>query len=79
MLPAAAFSFAGAEVAAVYEALRSRTATLLAEGAANLDAVAAALRAGAASYVAQEDAAAQRLNTVGPNTVGPNTVDGEGP
>ena len=62
VLPTAAFSFAGAEVAAVYEALRSRTATLLAEGAANLDAVAAALRAGAASYAAQEDAAAQRLN-----------------
>ena len=43
VLGAGAFSFAGREVAAAYEALRSRTAVLLTEGADNLDAVAAAL------------------------------------
>jgi len=61
VLADATFSFAGDQVAAAYEALRSRTARLLAEGADNLDAVAAALRAGAAAYAAEEAAAAERL------------------
>ncbi len=61
VLGAAQFSFAGREAAAAYEALRSRTAVLLTEGADNLDAVAAALRASAAAYAADEAAAAQRL------------------
>jgi hypothetical protein len=65
VLGAGAFSFAGREVAAAYEALRSRTAMLLTEGADNLDAVAAALRAGAAAYTAEEAAAAQRLRDAG--------------
>jgi hypothetical protein len=61
VLGAAQFSFAGREVAAAYEALRSRTAALLTEGAHDLEAVAAALRAGAAAYAAHEAAAAGRL------------------
>ena len=61
VLAASAFSFAGREVATAYEALRSRTAMLLSEGADNLDAVAAALRAGAGAYAAEEAAAAERL------------------
>lgn len=65
VLATSAFSFAGHEVAAAYEALRARTATLLAEGADNLDAVAAALRAGAAAYAAEEATAAARLRTAG--------------
>ena len=65
VLGAGAFSFAGREVAGAYEALRSRTAMLLAEGADNLDAVAAALRAGAAAYTAEEAAAARRLRDAG--------------
>jgi DNA-binding NarL/FixJ family response regulator len=65
VLDASAFSFAGREVATAYEALRSRTASLLTAGADNLDAVAAALRAGAAAYTAEEAAAAQRLRDAG--------------
>jgi len=64
VLEAAAFSFAGGGVAMAYEGLRSRTAALLREGADNLDAVAAALRAGAAAYVAREATAAHRLDAV---------------
>lgn len=59
------FSFAGREVAAAYEALRGRTATLLVEGADNLDAVAAALRASAAAYAADEAAGAHRWDAAG--------------
>jgi Skp family chaperone for outer membrane proteins len=65
VLSTSAFSFAGREVAAAYDALRARVATLLAEGAENLDAVAAALRAGAAAYTAEEAAAAARLREAG--------------
>jgi hypothetical protein len=61
-LDPAAFSFAGGAVAAAYEALRGRTTALLAEGADNLDAVAAALRASAAAYAADEAAGAHRLH-----------------
>ncbi len=61
VLGAAQFSFAGREAAAAYEALRSRTAALLGQGADNLDAVAAALRAAAAAYAAGEAAGAERL------------------
>lgn len=61
VLAESAFSFAGREVAVAYEALRSRTAQLLTDGADNFDAVAAALRAGAASYAADEAAAVERL------------------
>jgi hypothetical protein len=53
-LDGAAFTFAGHAVAGAYEAVRHRTATLLGEGADNLDAVAAALRASAAAYAAAE-------------------------
>lgn len=56
-----AFSFAGREVAATYEALRGRTAALLREGAANFDAVATALRDSARAYAAQEAARAAEL------------------
>lgn len=65
VLATSAFSFAGREVATAYDALRRRTATLLAEGADNLDAVAAALRAGAEAYAADEAAAADRLRAAG--------------
>jgi hypothetical protein len=62
VLAPAAFSFAGHGAATAYEALRSRTARLLSEGADNLDAVAAALRASAAAYAADEAAGAHRLS-----------------
>jgi hypothetical protein len=64
VLAATAFSFAGGQVAAVYEGLRSRTAALLRDGADNLDAVAAALRASAAAYAAREALESQRLHGV---------------
>jgi len=66
-LPPAAFSFAGRAAATAYEALRGRTARLLGEGAENLDAIAAALRASAAAYAADEATGAHRLDvTDGP-------------
>jgi hypothetical protein len=55
------FSFAGRAVADAYEALRARTSALLVEGADDLDAVAAALRASARAYAAEEEAGAHRL------------------
>lgn len=61
VLEPGAFSFAGREVARAYEALRSRTAALLSEGADNLDAVATALRAAAAAYSAAEAAGTHRM------------------
>jgi hypothetical protein len=63
-LPPAAFSFAGQAVAAAYEALRAKTADLLDAGAANFDDIAAALRATAAAYEADEAAHAHSLNHV---------------
>ena len=64
VLAASAFSFAGGQVAAAYEELRSRTAALLRDGADNLDAIAVALRAGAAAYAAREAMESQRLHSV---------------
>lgn len=63
---AGAFSFAGDAVATAYAALRDRTATLLTQGADNLDAVAAALRSSAAAYAADEAAGAHRMGETGP-------------
>jgi hypothetical protein len=59
-----AFSFAGHAVAAAYEALRIRTVALLGEGADNVDGIAAALRASAAAYAADEAAGAHRLHNI---------------
>jgi hypothetical protein len=61
VLDAGAFSFAGQAAADAYEALRIRTETLLAQGADELDAIAAALRTSAATYAAEEAAGAHRL------------------
>ncbi len=63
-LDGAAFTFAGQGVAVAYEALRTRTVALLGEGADNLDAVAAALRASAAAYAADEAGRARRMASV---------------
>ncbi len=63
-LDRAAFTFAGHGVAVAYEALRTRTVALLGEGADNLDAVAAALRASAAAYAADEAGRARRMASV---------------
>jgi hypothetical protein len=63
-LPPGAFSFAGQAVAVAYEALRARTADLLDAGATNFDDIAAALRATAAAYEADEAAHAHRLNNI---------------
>lgn len=60
-LPAAAFSFAGGALAASYEALRARMVGLLDGGAGNAGAVAAALRASAATYAAEEQAGVHRM------------------
>lgn len=62
VLPPAAFSFAGAPVAAAYDALRSRTAGLLRAGADNFDDVATALRRSADAYEADEAAGVARLH-----------------
>jgi hypothetical protein len=63
-LDPAAFSFAGEAVATAYEALRTRTATLLAQGADNFEAIAGALRASAAAYAADEASGAHRLHNI---------------
>jgi len=60
-LPRGVFSFAGGAVADAYEALRSRTTTLLEQGARDLDATASALRSAAAAYAAAEAAGARRF------------------
>jgi hypothetical protein len=57
----AAFSFAGDAVAVIYEALRVKAAALVHAGAANLDAIAAALRSSAATYAAEDAAGMHRL------------------
>jgi hypothetical protein len=64
VLDAGAFSFAGREAADAYEALRLRTTTLLAQGADELDSIAAALRTSAATYAAEEAAGAHRLGAL---------------
>jgi hypothetical protein len=68
-LETGAFSFAGGQVAAMYEALRNRIVALLHDGADNYETVAAALRATAAAYATQDAAQARRLDA----------VDGRGP
>ena len=62
MLDPTAFSFAGRDVAAAYEALRARATALLGEGADTVDAIAVALRASATAYAADEAAGAHRLH-----------------
>jgi hypothetical protein len=63
-LDPAAFSVAGAPVAAAYEALRTKTAGLLTAGADNFDAIARALRTSAAAYAAEEAARAGRMRGI---------------
>ncbi len=63
-LSPAAFSFAGQAVAVAYEALRAKTADLLDAGATNFDDIAAALRATAAAYEADEATHAHSLNHI---------------
>lgn len=62
VLDPGAFSFAGGDVARAYDELRRRTATLLGQGADDLDGVATALRAAAAAYAAEEAAGVHRLD-----------------
>jgi|SRR5690349_5524188 len=69
VLETGAFSFAGGQVASMYEGLRSRTVALLRDGADNFEAVAVALRAAAAAYAAADAAQARELDA----------VDGRGP
>lgn len=64
VLPATAFSLAGGAVAASYEALRTKAATLLVEGAENFTDVAAALRSAAEQYDADEAANAHAMQNV---------------
>jgi hypothetical protein len=63
-LPAPAFSFAGAEAAAGYDALRLKFTGLLTAGATNLDDIAHALTAAATSYAADEEAHVHRLRGI---------------
>jgi hypothetical protein len=60
----AVFSFAGGPVAEAYELLRIHTVALLSGGADNLGAIAAALRAAAATYEADELEHVHRLRNV---------------
>lgn len=64
VLPATAFSFAGGAVAASYEALRAKAATLLVEGADNFTDISAALRSAADQYDADEAANAHALQNI---------------
>jgi uncharacterized protein YukE len=61
---AAAFSFAGQAVAAAYEGLRVKLVTLIGQCASNFDSVAAALRASADAYEADEAAGAHRMQNI---------------
>lgn len=63
-IDAAAFSFAGTAVAGAYEALRVKVGGLVAAGAGNFDSIAAALRASAATYRAEEEAGVHRMLNV---------------
>lgn len=60
----AAFSFAGGPVAEAYELLRVHAVALLSGGADNLGAVAAALRAAATTYEADELEHVHRLRNI---------------
>jgi hypothetical protein len=64
VVPSAAFSFAGGPVAEAYELLRGHTVALLSGGAGNFGAIAAALRAAAATYEADELNNVHRLRNV---------------
>jgi hypothetical protein len=64
VVPSAAFSFAGAPVERAYELLRVNTAGLLAAGAQEFGAMAAALRAAADTYEADELRHLHRLRNV---------------
>jgi hypothetical protein len=61
---AAAFSFAGHAAAAGYETLRAKMAGLISGGAREFDAIAAALRASADAYEADEAAGAHRIQNI---------------
>jgi uncharacterized protein YukE len=60
-LDPAVFSFAGSAAAAEYEALRAKLASRISQGAASLAAIAAALRASADAYAADEAAGVHRM------------------
>jgi hypothetical protein len=64
VVPSTAFSFAGGPVAQAYELLRVNTAGLLAAGAQEFGAMAAALRAAADTYEADELRTLHRLRNV---------------
>jgi hypothetical protein len=64
VLDPAAFSFAGGAAADAYDALRTKTVTLLTQGAGNCDDIAAALRKSAATYAAEEAAGVHRLHGI---------------
>jgi hypothetical protein len=64
VVPSAAFSFAGDPVAEAYELLRVHSVALLSGGADNFGAIAAALRAAAATYEADELNNVHRLRNV---------------
>jgi len=59
-----AFSFAGAQLAASYASLTARLTELLHQGCDTLDAVAAALRASADAYEAEEAAGVHRMTGI---------------
>ena len=63
-LDPSAFSFVGGPMAEAYARLQGTTATLLTQGAENCAAIAAALRASAAAYAAEERAGIHRLRDV---------------
>lgn len=63
-LDPAVFSFAGLTAATTYELLRARMARLLDQGASAFESIAAALRASADSYEADEAAGAHRIRNV---------------
>ena len=63
-VPSAAFSFAGGPVERAYELLRVGTAGLLAAGAQEFDTIAAALRAAADTYEADELRHLHRLRNI---------------
>lgn len=60
-VPAAAFSFAGGDVQAVYEELRARVETLLSEGETETAGAAVALRAVRRTYEGADQAAKDRI------------------
>ncbi|OZM76980.1 hypothetical protein [Pseudonocardia sp. MH-G8] len=63
-LDPAVFSFAGPAAAAEYEALRAKLASRISQGVAGFAAIAAALRASAAAYAADEAAGVHRMQNI---------------